>query len=120
MGHNRRAVGTEYERRAGLYLQQQGYEILRYNYRCKKGEVDIIARDGEYLVFCEVKYRSGRKGGDPSEAVDHRKQKILSGCALYYLMETGMTDIPCRFDVVGIAGGEVRLYKNAFDYMGGF
>lgn len=55
---NRRRTGADYEKAAGYYLEQLGYEVLQYNYRCRSGEIDIVARDGEYLVFCEVKYRS--------------------------------------------------------------
>lgn len=54
----------------GAYLEQEGYEILEYNYRCKTGEIDIIAREAGYLVFCEVKYRSSDKKGHPAEAVN--------------------------------------------------
>lgn len=116
MGYNRREVGTRYEKRAGEYLQGQGYKILEYNYRCKKGEIDLIARDEEYLVFCEVKYRSDSHKGHPAEAVNIRKQKILSQCAMYYLMEKGSMDVPCRFDVVSVEGEKVSLIKDAFDY----
>ena len=119
MKHNNRKTGAQYEQYAGTYLENQGYYILQYNYRCKKGEIDIVARDGEYLVFCEVKYRAGDAGGHPAEAVDLRKQKRISGCALYYMMEKGIDDIPCRFDVIGICGKEIMLIKNAFDYIGG-
>lgn len=58
---NQRSVGARYEQIAGKYLEQQGYQILQYNYHCRQGEIDIIARDGEYLVFCEVKYRTDRR-----------------------------------------------------------
>lgn len=112
---NRRAVGAEYERQAGVYLKRLGYELLEYNYRCKKGEIDIVARDGEYLVFCEVKYRSSLKKGYPLEAVNMKKQRILSQCAMYYLMQKGLADVSCRFDVISIAGREITLIKNAFD-----
>ena len=94
MAENKRKIGEKYERRAGAYLEEKGYEILEYNFRCRTGEVDIIARDGEYLVFCEVKYRRGTEKGYPSQAVDVRKQRILSRCALYYLMEKGIEDVP--------------------------
>ena len=56
-------TGAEYEQKAGAYLEEQGYEILEYNFRCRAGEIDIVARDGEYLVFCEVKYRASGGGG---------------------------------------------------------
>ena len=59
MRENNRAIGSKFEKEAGTYLKKHGYEILEYNYRCRAGEIDIIARDGEYLVFCEVKYRNG-------------------------------------------------------------
>ena len=55
---NNRETGSHYERLAGAYLEQEGYEILEYNYRCKTGEIDIIAKEAGYLVFCEVKYRA--------------------------------------------------------------
>ena len=117
MENNRRAVGTWYERKAGEYLEAHGYEIMQYNYRCKKGEIDLIARDGEYLVFCEVKYISDSGKGHPGEAVDLRKQRVISQCAMYYLLEKGISDMPCRFDVVGIEGERITLFQNAFDCM---
>lgn len=118
---NQRSVGARYEQVAGKYLEQQGYQILQYNYHCRQGEIDIIARDWEYLVFCEVKYRTDRRKGMPSEAVHIRKQQVISRCALYYMMVNGVWGCPCRFDVVGIlgeAGDEIQLYRNAFDYKG--
>lgn len=115
MGYNRRKIGTDYEKAAGEFLKQQGFQILEYNYRCKKGEIDLIARDGEYLVFCEVKYRKNAGKGYPLEAVDIRKQRVLSQCARYYLMTEGRMDTPCRFDVVSIMGEKITLIKDAFD-----
>lgn len=119
MAYNKRKIGTDYEKIAGEYLEKQGYKILAYNYRNRQGEIDIIARDGEYLVFCEVKYRSGTKSGHPSEAVDYKKQKKLSRCALYYIMKEADLDTACRFDVVSICGEQISVVKNAFDYIGG-
>ena len=118
MEKNKRAIGTTYEKIAGAYLEAKGYQILEYNYRYRRGEIDIIAQDEEYLVFCEVKYRSGKKSGHPAEAVDHKKQRSISQCALYYLTVHGMTDRPCRFDVISIEGEQITLYQNAFDYAG--
>ena len=75
---NRRIRGQQKEELAAAWLERQGYEILEHNYRCRQGEIDLIARDGRYLVFIEVKYRNSAKCGDPLEAVDRRKQaKIL-------------------------------------------
>lgn len=115
---NKRGIGTYYEKRAGEYLMRQGYQILEYNFRCKFGEIDIIARDGRYLVFCEVKYRNQNMNGHPAEAVDVRKRRVISKCALYYLTVRNQLDHLCRFDVVAISGEQLVLYKNAFEYIG--
>lgn len=118
-GMNKRAVGASYEKAVGAYLKEQGYQILEYNFRCRSGEIDIIARDGEYLVFVEVKYRTDLKSGDPLEAVDARKQRTISRTALYYCMKHGYGETtPCRFDVAAVLGEEIRLIKNAFEYQG--
>ena len=111
---NRRQTGTAYERRAGEYLKEQGYELIGYNFRCRQGEIDIIARDGRYLVFAEVKYRRDGQTGDPLEAVDRAKQRRISRTAQYYCLT------PCRFDVAAVLGtdGEVRLVKHAFEFQG--
>lgn len=116
---NKREVGTVYEKQAGAYLEKQGYQILEYNFRCRRGEIDIIAKDGAYLVFVEVKYRRNTESGNPLEAVDHRKQKIISRAASYYCLTHGYGETaPCRFDVVAVLGEEIRVIENAFDYIG--
>ena len=66
---SRRAVGTHYEEEAARYLEQQGYQILERNFFSRYGEIDLIAKDEDTLVFVEVKYRSGASFGDPAEAV---------------------------------------------------
>ena len=99
---NNRSVGAVYEQAAGYYLEQNGYELIEYNYRCRDG------------VFCEVKYRSGRQAGNPLEAVDQRKQKKIFRCALYYTVQHGIEDAQCRFDVIGVEGTEITHIKNAF------
>ena len=116
--YNKRRVGAEYEKVAGEYLKSCGYEILEYNFRCRAGEVDIIARDRGYLVFCEVKYRSGAAMGHPLEAVGFHKQQVISRCALWYLTLRQLTGALCRFDVVSIEGRDIILIKNAFEYAG--
>ncbi len=115
---NTRSVGTSYEHIAGAILTCLGYEVMAYHYRCRRGEIDLIARDGKYLVFCEVKYRKNEACGLPSEAVDARKQRRISGCAAYYLMRNGLFDVPCRFDVISIDKHRVNILKNAFSYIG--
>lgn len=86
-----------------------------YNYRCRRGEIDIVAKDGDCLVFCEVKYRSDEKKGMPLEAVDRRKQNIIFYCAMHYISEYNIGDVPCRFDVIGITGRKIIHLKNAFE-----
>ena len=108
-------MGTAYEKLAGVYLEQQGYEILEYNYRCRIGEIDIVARQGGYLVFVEVKYRTDTARGHALEAVGEKKQERIRKVALYYFMARHLPeDTPCRFDVVGITGKEISLVKDSF------
>lgn len=110
-------TGLYYETQAAVFLEKQGYQILERNFRCPAGEIDLIAKEGEYLCFVEVKYRSERETGTPEEAVDARKQKRISRAALYYLMKQGLGDTtPCRFDVVGIRPDRIRVTKNAFSF----
>lgn len=111
-----RSTGRKYERIAAGYLESLGYEVLELNFKGRHGEIDIIARDKEYLVFIEVKYRSDCTAGYPCEAVDLRKQQRIRHTAMTYLLKHHY--IPeqtfCRFDVVSILGDAVSLYKNAF------
>ncbi len=115
---NKRQVGSEYENMAAEYLVQQGYEILEMNYRCRIGEIDIIAKQGMYLVFVEVKFRTDNTCGDPLEAVDWRKQRQICRVALYYYTKHGYREnIPCRFDVIAVYGDEtIKQIENAFEY----
>ena len=95
-------------------LKKEGYHILERNYKTTFGEIDIIAKDGDCYVFCEVKYRSGRQAGNPLEAVDQRKQKKIFCFFLYYTVQHGIEDAQCRFDVIGVEGTEITHIKNAF------
>ena len=102
---------------AAAYLEERGVTILERNYRCRMGELDLIAKDGEYLVFVEVKYRCDKESGHAAEAVDSKKQRVISRVAAYYLMSRRSTlDLPCRFDVVAVEDGGIRWYQNAFEY----
>lgn len=115
---NKRTVGSKYEQAAGEFLINKGYRIIAYNYLCKLGEIDIIALDGDELVFVEVKYRASSRYGSPMEAVDYRKQNKIYMVANYYLMEQHISKYTkVRFDVVGILGKEITLIKNAFGGM---
>lgn len=116
---NNREVGALYEQRAGEYLKSLGYQILEYNYRCKIGEIDIVAKKDGYLVFVEVKYRRRNGQGHPAEAVTPAKQRKLSKAAQFYCLVHGVTEgISCRFDVVSILGDNMELIENAFEYCG--
>ena len=109
-------MGTAYEKMAGEYLKTQGYEILQYNFRCRMGEIDIIAKDHGYLVFIEVKYRNTSVSGSALTAVTPAKQRVISRVAEYFLtVEYHNVDLLCRFDVIGIDGDQFTWIKNAFD-----
>ncbi len=112
---NKRAAGSRYEEKAAAFLQERGYQIVEKNYRERYGEIDLIARDGRYLVFVEVKFRRGAASGYPEEAVDARKQERIRHAATRYLCDRRYpADTPCRFDVVSILGEKFRLITDAF------
>lgn len=111
--------GHYYEEEAADYLASLGYRILEKNYRCRQGEIDLIAMDGAYLVFVEVKYRTSDSVQSPSEAVDAKKQHHISMAARQYMLRHQVSEEQfCRFDVVTFLHGEPVLYKNAFSYQG--
>ncbi len=114
----RQQVGRAGEEAATEYLCRQGYRILERNFRCRLGEIDLIARDGRTLVFIEVKTRRSRTFGDPAFAVTSEKQRRLILASQVYLGRKGDPQDVCRFDVVTIqldrAGLHVELIKNAF------
>lgn len=114
---NKRTTGSRYEEQAARYLETQGYRILERNFYCRQGEIDLIAREGSYLVFIEVKYRKDSLMGHPSEAVGGFKQKKLSRAAAYYCHKNRIPETQaCRFDVVSILGKQITLIKDAFSY----
>lgn len=112
---NRRKTGMEQEELAVRYLEEKGYQILERNYQIRTGEIDIIAKDQDCLVFVEVKYRQNEKHGNPLEAVDYRKQRKIFQTAQYYLYRHKLWDVSCRFDVIGITGTQIHHIKNAFE-----
>ena len=116
---NRKALGDMGERWAREYLLGQGFHILETNYRCRKGEVDIVAREGDCLVFVEVRTRSGPECGTPEESVTAAKQRRLVAVALSYLQSHRGLPADWRIDVVAVEmdrGGQVArttLIRNA-------
>lgn len=116
MGYNRRRIGNCYEDMAVAFLIQEGYRIVKRNYYGRHGEIDIIAFDGEYLVFAEVKYRLNNHIGSPEEAVTYHKRSNIIRTAREYMYKTGVPeDVPVRFDVVSISGRDIKIIKNAFE-----
>jgi putative endonuclease len=119
MLNQRQQFGRESESIAARYLKKQGYKILEQNYRTKIGEIDIIARDKQTLVFVEVKARKSDRFGNPKWAVTPKKQRKISMIALYYLKLTKQSNVKARFDVVTISNEQdkpkVEIVKNAFE-----
>lgn len=116
---NKRRLGAKAEQAVRRYLEQHGIVVMEMNYRCRQGEVDVIAKDGAYYVFIEVKYRNSARYGMPQDAVDTRKQYRISKAALYYLYSHGLgEDTPVRFDVAAIIEDKMSYIKNAFNYCG--
>ena len=114
---NKRQIGADKEMLAVGFLKKHGISILERNFRCKSGEIDIIGRDGNSVVFFEVKYRKNPAAGFPVEAVDLKKQKTISMVADFYrLIRSLNEETPFRFDVIAILGGDITWYKNAFEY----
>jgi putative endonuclease len=106
-GKSNRERGEQAELLACRYLQAQGLHLLRRNYRCRLGEIDLIMKDNASLVFVEVRYRRKGRFGGPLESVTLAKQRRLIATAQYYLQLTGGTQSKrCRFDVVAITSAQ--------------
>ena len=113
------STGKRGEELAAAYLVEAGYRIIERNYRCLFGEIDIVAEEGETLVFVEVKSRRSDAYGDPQLAVGPQKQKKISRISVHYLADRHLRHRPARFDVVAVkllpAGHRIELIRNAFD-----
>ena len=122
MAEHRYATGKAGEDAAIRYLCQQGYRILERNYRCRFGEIDLIARDGGTLVFIEVKTRRSRRFGPAAAAVTREKQRHLIRASQVYIARMGKAQELCRFDVVTIEVDapipRIELIKDAFQLTG--
>lgn len=119
MKSQNKGKGNKGEEIATKYLSKLGYSIIERNYRySNKGEIDIIARDDNFLIFVEVKTRFNDKYGDPIEAITKNKQSQIKKIAEAYLYEKNITNINCRFDVITIEkkGDKLHIehYKDAF------
>ncbi|MCJ7547147.1 MAG: YraN family protein [Deltaproteobacteria bacterium] len=119
MEDTRKALGSRGEDLAVQYLKKRGFKVIERNYRCSVGEIDLIAREKNTLVFVEIKARSSFEYGLPQDAVDRFKQKKLIEVARSYMAEHHLKDdIIARFDVVAIhltpTGPAIELIKDAF------
>lgn len=96
-----RAQGNLFEERAAALVKRQGMELLQRNFRCKTGEIDIIAIDNGHLVFIEVRARSNPRYSSASASVDRKKQqRLLRSAATFLQHHPQLADSPCRFDVI--------------------
>lgn len=117
--YNKRQIGSKKEHIAAQYLQEKGYHILDMNYQVRQGEIDIVAKKDEYLIFTEVKYRRNNASGHALEAVTMAKQRQVCKTALFYLNQKKLNPDDCaiRFDVVGITGSKITHIENAFSFI---
>lgn len=116
----KQAFGNEGERMAQRFLESLGFRILDKQFRCRFGEVDLIALDGDTIVFVEVKTRQSDRKGQPAEAVTPHKQQQIVKVALHYLKRHGWLDRRSRCDVVAIrlddpASPHITHYRHAFE-----
>ena len=115
---NNRKTGSLYEEKAAEYLTERGLRVIETNYRCRIGEIDMIAEDGPTLVFVEVKYRKTGKSGSAAESVGRQKQERIYRCAQVYMKYHGISFLqPVRFDVLAMDNMEITWIQNAFGGM---
>ena len=107
-------VGTRAETGAAAALQRAGYRIVERNFRCKAGELDIIARDGDVLAFVEVRSRASDAHGHAAEMVGPAKRRQVARIAAHYLALKRPAIDRVRFDVVALTGGDIEIFKDAW------
>jgi len=107
-------LGGDAEERAARLLSENGLEILARNYRTRMGEIDLVARDGDVLVFVEVRHRSRDDFGDGAESVTERKQRRIEAAARLFLQQFER-EPRCRFDVMSLDDDHAEWMKAAFD-----
>ncbi|MFN2308802.1 MAG: YraN family protein [Gammaproteobacteria bacterium] len=116
----RQRQGAHAEDQACRFLQRHGLRLITRNYRSRRGEIDLIMRDSDNLVFVEVRYRRHDRYGSGLESVDRRKQQRIIACAAQYLHQhPGAAQLAARFDVVALAADgrdeQIEWIRNAFD-----
>lgn len=110
----RQAQGRQWEQAALLYLKRRGLKAVEENFRCKGGEIDLIMRDGDTLVFVEVRQRADRAHGGAAASITPAKIRRLVRAAQFYLLRFAVTP-PCRFDVVAFDGEQVEWLQNVIE-----
>lgn len=109
-------LGADGESKALRYLKKKGYKFCDKNYSTRFGEIDLIMKQSNTIVFVEVKTRSSMKFGAPAEAVSFKKRQSILTVAQQYLQDKGFADIDIRFDVVEVVGENINHIENAFDF----
>ena len=99
---SRKELGAKGEKLAARFLKRKGYKIIQRNYRCKLGEVDIVAEQDKTLVFVEVRTQQTEKFGPPQYSINSAKRSHISRVALFYIKEKRLVEQSCRFDVIAI------------------
>jgi len=112
---NKSNIGKYGEEAAKNYLIAKGYKIIAQNYRFGGGEVDIIAKDNEYIVFIEVKYRRGTNFGNPADAITLQKQQKIINTANEYLLKSNLYETDRRYDTITIFGKEKLEIEHTID-----
>jgi len=125
LSDNHLTLGRKGEDAAATFLKKKGYKIIQRNYRQKTGEIDIIARQDEWLVFIEVKARKSVRFGQPFESVTQTKQAQIGRVALDYMTRNKLLDQPVRFDVISILYNQkgetdIKHLPNCFELNSGF
>lgn len=118
MSADNRAIGNTREEEALRFLLKKGYTILERNFHGRWGEIDIIAQDGAYIVFVEVKYRRSNDHGFPYEAVMRRKQQRIIKTAIEYIKQRSLAGTDMRFDVISICPDSIEHIPSAFESRG--
>jgi putative endonuclease len=119
MTEKSRRLGERGEDAAAAYLERIGVQVVQRNWRCSRGEVDIVGIDGQTVVLCEVKTRTTRAKGSPEESITATKRRRYARLAEAYMQESGLEDVTVRFDVIAllVIGADralLRHHRGAF------
>lgn len=114
MTRARQVLGAEGEDLSAAWYEAHGYRVLARNWRCRRGELDLVLHRGGTIVFCEVKTRSSLAFGSPLEAVTPVKRRRIRRLAAAWLSETGSHAAEIRFDVAAVLDGSIDVVQHAF------